>query len=85
MYYRIRKDKKDELKNGRTITYLSNLCGCSRVYLSYIFNGYAKRKASKDIIKKIIIGISKDSIRINKRLEDSGIEETIKYFFEEIK
>ena len=85
MSYKIRKEKRSELQNGRTITYLSDLCGCSRVYLSYVLNGYSNRKPTKDIVEKIIKGIAKDSVKVSKMLEQQGMEETIKYFFKEIK
>lgn len=85
MSYKIRKEKRSELQNGRTITYLSDLCGCSRVYLSYVLNGYSNRKPTKDIVEKIINGIAKDSVKVSKMLEQQGMEETIKYFFKEIK
>lgn len=42
--YKIKLNKKDELLQGRTITYISQICGMNRVIVSYALNGYEKRK-----------------------------------------
>lgn len=85
MYYRIRKDKKDELQGGRTITYLADICGCSRVFLSYTFNGYEKRKTTKQLAEKIISEISKESVSVNRKVQELGIGGALDYYFEKIK
>ena len=50
--YIIRTEKTEELKQGRTLTYIANKIGLSRVYLSYVFN--AKHTAEKQLIEKIL-------------------------------
>ena len=82
MHYRIRKDKKEEVQEGRTLQYISDICDYSRQHITYIFNGNvdATEKCATDIIKYI----AEDSIKIAIRLNQQGMKNTLNYFFEEV-
>lgn len=84
MLYRIKSEKKDELVGGRTVEYLAKLCEVSRVHLSYVLTGYEKRRASRKLVEKIITNIATESVQIKERLEKTGMDETINYFFKEV-
>ena len=84
MFYKIRTDKKDELKNGRTITYLAQICGCSRSMLSYAFNGSKIRQLSQELALNIITEISKESVSVKNKIDELGIEGALDYYFEKI-
>lgn len=82
--YRIKEKNKEELIGGRTCTYLAKLCNTSRVYLNYLLTNYPKRKFSRKFIENIVTSIATESVPVKERLEKTGMEETIKYYFEEI-
>lgn len=80
--YRIRIENLEELKEGKTITYLSELTGVPRTYLNSILSG--KILIEEDVIKKILIPICKESFKLNEKLETYGIETMIEHFFRRI-
>lgn len=81
MYYTIREDKRDELREGKTISYISNKIHYSRQYTSYIFNGLIKINVATII--KILFELAKESNKINDMLNKKGNDFTINYFFKE--
>lgn len=83
MYYRIKKNKREELQEGRTLQYLANKCNYSRQYITDAFN--AKVDITRECAINIMKGISNDSIKISSRIKKDGINKTIEYFFEKIK
>lgn len=82
--YKIKKENKEELIGGRTCKYLAKLCNTSRTHLNYLLTDYPKRQFSKKFIERIITNIATESVPVKERLEKDGLEETIKYYFEEI-
>ena len=80
--YRIRLDKVEELKAGRTIVYLEGITGYTRQYLSEAFTG--KRNLPEKSITKILIPICNESVKLKERLDKEGIEKIIDYFFQTI-
>lgn len=83
MYYLIKKDKAIELREGKTISYIAKLTDYSRQYTNYIFNGMIKINA--ETIKNIIEPLSNESLKLNKMLNEKGLDYIINYFFEEDK
>lgn len=81
MYYTIRKEKLDELKEGKTNDYIANLTHYSRQYISYIFNKQIKINDATAI--KIIMPLARESIKLNMMIGNHGIDYAINYFFEE--
>lgn len=78
--YRIRKDRVNELKEGKTNVYLEKLTGYTKVYLSNVFRGATF--IPKDTAEKIIRELATESIQLHERIEKSkNIEEVIEYFF----
>lgn len=78
--YRIRKEKVDELKEGKTTVYLSGLTGYTRQYLTYIFKGALF--ITKPTAERLILSIAKESVKINEMVKDANsIEDVINYFF----
>lgn len=73
--YKIKEDKAEELKDGRTFVYLSKIIGKTTVYISAIFAGY--HKCSKTIAISLI------SIKENIAVNDNKMEEFLKYYFNE--
>lgn len=82
MYYRIKKDKREELQKGKTLTYIAEKCGYSRQYTTYVFNG--KMLATEESAIKILKTLAEDSLDIAVEINQKGIKETLKHFFEEI-
>lgn len=78
----IKEGKKSELQEGRTITYLSQQIQIARQYLSSILTG--RLPLYETTAKKIIIGCSKQSIKLKEKIEKEGIDNTVKYFFEKV-
>lgn len=79
--YRIRKDRLEELKEGKTTVHLASLIGYTRPYLTYAFKGTLF--VTDYMAEKIIRGIAQESIRINKMVQEANdIHEVIEYFFE---
>lgn len=82
--YRIKKDKVEELKEGKKTVYLSNLTGYTRQYLTYIFRGTLF--VTKPTAEKLILSVAKESIKINEMVKNANsIDDVIKYFFDEDK
>lgn len=81
MYYTIREEKRNELKEGKTISYIANKLHYSRQYTSYIFNGLIKINVATII--KILFELAKESNKINNMLNEKGNDFTINYFFKE--
>lgn len=82
MHYRIKKNKKEELQEGRTIQYLAQKCKYSRQYLTDAFNG--KIDITRECAINIINGTAENSINLSIKLNQRGIEEMLKYFFDKI-
>ena len=80
--YKIRKENIEELKEGKTITYLANLTGYTRTYINSIFCG--KTLIEEDTAKKILIPIIKESYKLNQKYEKYGIKTMIEHFYKKI-
>ncbi len=72
--YYIKEDKIEELKDGRTIAYISKILGITPTFLRLVFNG----EKCKKMLAMSLINL-KDKIPFNS-LE---MEEKIKYYFDE--
>jgi len=82
MHYKIKRNKKEELQEGRTIQYLAQKCKYSRQYLTDALNG--KINITRECAVNIIRGTAEDSINLTIKLNQNGINEMIKYFFDKI-
>lgn len=82
MHYVIKKEKREELQEGRTILYLAHKCKYSRQYLTDTFN--AKIKITRECAVNILRGISDDSIKLAVMINQKGINQTLDYFFEKV-
>ena len=82
MHYKIKRNKKEELQEGRTIQYLAQKCKYSRQYLTDVMNG--KINITRECAVNIIRGTAEDSINLTIKLNQQGINETLNYFFEKI-
>lgn len=81
--YLFRIDKKEELKEGKKDSYLSdNLIHCSRAWLNEVFNN--RRSINVKTILKILEPIIGESIKLSNIKNEKGIDYLINYFFEEI-
>ena len=82
MHYQIRKEKLDELKEGRTATYIAEITGYSKVYINYAFSGkkYISYLCALNIIRKL----GNTSIFISQMIQEHGIKYAVNYFFEEL-
>lgn len=78
--YRIKLDKVDELKNGRSYMYLAKITGYTREYISNIFTG--KRILEKRGLEKFLIPVCEEIVRLKIKLDNEGYEEVVKYFFD---
>ena len=81
MYYSIRKEKINELAEGKTNTYIAKKTKYSRQYITYIFNNDLKINIKAVI--NIIRPLADESIKLNKMLKEKGLEYMINYFFKE--
>lgn len=79
MYYTIKKEKADELREGKTISYIANKIHYSRQYTSYIFNGLIK--INEATIIKMLSELAKESKNVNDMLNEKGTDFAINYFF----
>ena len=80
--YRIRLENLDELREGKTVLYLSRLTRYARPYLNSIFTG--KILIEEETAKKILLPILKESRKLNEKLEKYGTETMIQHFFKKI-
>lgn len=80
--YRIKLDKIEELKEGKTGVYLESKIGYTRQYLSEIFSG--RRVVDKETIEKILKPICAESVKLKEKLERGGMDKLIEYFFNKI-
>lgn len=78
--YRIKLDKVEELKNGRSIKYLADITGYTREYMSNILTG--KRLLEEKGMKKFLIPICEEIVNLKIKLDNEGYEEVVKYFFD---
>jgi hypothetical protein len=76
MTYKIKEGKANELKDGRTNTYLANKIGSTQQYIGKIFLGI--KNCSKPMALLLISLCQKINI-------DSIDDDTIKIYFDEIK
>lgn len=74
MMYKLKKENKEELKAGRTLTYLSSKLGCTLSHLSLIF--CQKRTCNKSSAIAII--------SICNKINEDDIEEKIDYYFDKV-
>lgn len=81
MYYKIRQEKLEELREGKTNSYIAKITNYSRQYITYIFKQQMKINSATTI--KLLMPLAKESIKLNKMLNKKGIEYMINYFFEE--
>lgn len=81
MYYKIRQEKLDELREGKTNSYIAKTTNYSRQYITYIFKQKIKINSATTI--KLLMPLAKESIKLNKMLKEKGIDYMINYFFEE--
>ena len=81
MYYSIRKEKLEELKEGKTNTYIAEITNYSRQYITYILTN--ELKINIKAVINIIKPLANESIKLNKMLKEKGIDYMINYFFEE--
>jgi len=77
--YRIRSENLDELKEGKTVTYLSQITGFPRTYLNRVFTG--TMLIEEERIPKLLIPIFKESLKLNEKYEKYGIDTMIQHFF----
>lgn len=80
--YRIRLENLDELKEGKTISYLANLIGYARPYLNNILTGNIL--VEEKTAKKILIPIFEESRSLYQKYELYGIDTMMKHFFKKI-
>ena len=80
--YQLIYDKREELQEGRTLTYLAKQIGYSRERIIGIFN--SKILINENAAKKIITKIAEESLKINKMIENKGVDKTFEYFFKKI-
>ena len=80
--YRIRLENLDELKEGKTISYLANLIGYARPYLNNILTGSIL--VEEKTVKKILIPIFEESRSLYQKYEFYGIDTMLKHFFKKI-
>ena len=83
MYYTIREERIEELKEGRANSYIAKLTHYSRQYITYIFKSQIKINISTAL--KIINALAEESLKINKMLEEKGKFYVLEYFFKEDK
>ena len=76
MVYKIKEEKAEELKNGRTIKYISDKCGCTRDHLSKLFLG--KRNCTKSLAFLLVL-ISK-----GETISTFDMDSKISEYFDEI-
>lgn len=81
MYYSIRKEKLEELKEGKTNSYIAEITNYSRQYITYIFTN--ELKINIKAVINIVKPLANESIKLNKMLKEKGIDYMINYFFEE--
>ena len=78
--YRIKLDKVEELKSGRTNIYLSELTGFTREYVSNIMTG--KRNMETRGLKRFLIPVCQEITKLNEKLNNEGYEKVVEYFFD---
>ncbi len=83
MYYKIRQEKLEELREGKTNSYIAKTTNYSRQYITYIFRGQIK--ISPGTVINIIKPLANESIKLNRMLKEKGLDYMINYFFEEEK
>ena len=81
MYYKIKKEKLDELREGKTNSYIAKITKYSRQYITYIFKQRMNINSATAI--KLLMPLAKESIKLNNMLKEKGIDYMIDYFFEE--
>lgn len=78
--YRIKLDKVEELRRGRTYIYLAELTGYTREYVSNIMTG--KRNLTEKALERFLIPICEDSAKLKEALDTEPYEIIVKYFFD---
>lgn len=73
--YKVKLDKVEMLKEGRTLVYLSEIIGLTTVHIGNILKGYK----CTTLTAKAFVSI-KEKISIN----DDKMEEFLNYYFEKI-
>jgi len=77
--YRIRLENLEELKEGKTITYLSKLTGYPRTYLNRVLKG--NFLVEEETAKKILKPICSESKKLNEKMNLYGIDTMVQHFF----
>ncbi len=80
--YRIRSENLEELREGKTVTYLAQITGIPRTFLNSVLKGTIL--IEEDKVKKILIPIFKESLKLNEKYEKYGIDTMIQHFFRKI-
>ena len=78
--YRIKLDKVEELRNGRTNIYLAEITGFTREYISNIMTG--KRNMTEKGLKRFLIPVCQEIVKLNEKLNNEGYEKIVEYFFD---
>lgn len=76
MTYRVKIEKLDELKNGRTCKYIAEKCDCTSQYVSKLFSG--KSHCSKALAFLLA------TISNNSQTENLSIDEKVEFYFDKI-
>ena len=83
MYLKMKKNKVDEFKEGRTVGNIAKKVKYSRAYISYLLNQQIAINEATAI--KILMRLSEESLKLNRMFNENGIDYMINYFFEEEK
>lgn len=76
MVYRIKKEKVEELKDGRTNKAIASRIGLTTDHLGKIFNG---RQTCTQALAMLLTLLGK-----NLQIEEGKLQETVEYFFEQV-
>lgn len=76
MTYKIKSDRIEDLKSGRTIKHIASKCDCSPNYISAVFS--QKRNCSKAVAFLLA------SIGSNNKTDNLDIDEKVGFYFEKV-
>lgn len=80
--YMINSQKVNDLKEGKSETYLSTKIPYSRMYLNEVFKG--RRNVDRNTAQKILEPMCKESVKLKDMYDAHGIDYVINYFFIEL-
>lgn len=78
--YRIKLDKVQELRHGRTNIYLAELTGFTKEYVCHIMSG--KRNMEARGLKRFLVPVCQEITSLNEMLNNEGYEKIVEYFFD---